>query len=484
MTSAPRRENGKDAYSDDSHLPKGDCRYILLHPEVKGLRCACVGFALNRSIPGSTCDCGHQACYHTPEKEPPSDCQELESLRNKISLLEDQLNRERHGGRGGLVDRLGRLEELVDRKNVDNETDVKGLYRGIGSLWHNVGLLNKRAQYFDDHIEGLVDQVQRMQNRLIDIDDASMSVEERVEALESSRSTFSARGRQRKASTPPSIGYVPSSPYYSREEKDGGNAILLQMVPMSVVPIPVETRLQAWTVHISLMPSASTPFPFEKDTAAYKRCLSRGLHRVVAVPSTKSCSFVSAVSEAFSDILLGRPWMPLVAKLCDVETLQGLPMLRELPSELVGTDYDVDFLKQNCAILNVAGKIDHLYVAMIGATLSWADLRDSPCFLKGLESCWEYEPYLDGPCDEGDLLDCPEGQLRERGSMVNRPAAGDITIVPRWSSTSSRLKRTSSEISRASSFGSSTEAETTRAKLRRQCATNNVEVVERRAEAV
>jgi hypothetical protein len=57
----------KKARLDDSHLPKGDCRYILLHPAVKGLRCACVGFALNWIIPGSTCDCGHHACYHSPD---------------------------------------------------------------------------------------------------------------------------------------------------------------------------------------------------------------------------------------------------------------------------------------------------------------------------------------------------------------------------------------------------------------------------------
>ncbi|RDW84593.1 hypothetical protein BP6252_02183 [Coleophoma cylindrospora] len=479
MSFPPRREMAADASSDDSHLPKGDCRFILLHPEVKGLRCACVGFALNRSIPGSTCDCGHQACYHSTEKEPPVDWQELEILKNKISLLEDQLDRERHGGRGGLVDRLGRLEELVDKSNAENETDVKGLYRGIGGLWYNVGLLNKRAQYYDDHFEGLVDGVQRIQNRLIEIDDASMSVEERVEALEGSRSVFSTGGRERKASTPPSIEYLPETPCSSRQ--DEGSAISLQLVHKPVVCAPLENVQQAWTVHISLMPSASNPFPFEKDTAAYKRCLSRGLHRVVAVPGTDSYSFVNAVSEAFSDILLGRAWMPLVAKLCDVETLQGLPMLRELHSDLINKDYDVNFLKQNCAILNSAGKIDHLYVAMIGATLSWADLRHSPCFLKGLESCWEYEPYLDGPCSEPDILNCSEGQL---GTLENQPAAGDITIVPRWSSPNSRLKRTSSEISRAASFGSSAEAEVTRAKMRRQCATTNVEVVERRAEAV
>src|ERR1700710_1931429 len=122
---SPRR--GKER-EDEPHLPKGDCRYILLHPEVKGLRCACVGFALNRAIPGSTCDCGHQACYHSPDKENGSvERQELEALREKVNMLEEELDRERQGGRGGIVDRLGRLEELVDKTNADTETQLKSV---------------------------------------------------------------------------------------------------------------------------------------------------------------------------------------------------------------------------------------------------------------------------------------------------------------------------------------------------------------------
>lgn len=58
MFSPPHHEKAR---VDSSQLPKGDCRYILLQPEAKRLRCACVGFALNQSITGSTCDCGHQA---------------------------------------------------------------------------------------------------------------------------------------------------------------------------------------------------------------------------------------------------------------------------------------------------------------------------------------------------------------------------------------------------------------------------------------
>lgn len=494
MYQLPRRR--EKSVSDDSHLPKGDCRYILLHPEVKGLRCACVGFSLNQSTPGSTCDCGHQACYHVAEKEVDLvDRQELNALKQKISLLEEELNRERYGGRDGLVDRIGQLEEVVDRSKAENETEVKALYRGISSLWHNVGVLNKRARYYDDQIEGLADDVQRMQNRLIEVDDASMHLEDRVEALEDTTPVASTRGRQRRrASTPPTRDLdTISDCATSREEPlplpQVDPRLHLQLI-MPVEPSRIRSSSEAtntseskaWTVHISLLPTSSQPFPFEKDTTAYKRCLSRGLLRVVVIPDTDSHSFVTSVSEAFADVLRGRKWAPLEARLCEAEIVRGLPMLRQLPDHLIDCDYDVDFLKNNCAMVDANGKIADLYIAMLSDTLSWEELRRSPPYLPGLEESWAYGPLLDGPLLKDDSLDS-DGQIQDAGASGKRPAAGDI--LPTWSPSSTRpsstrLKRTSSEISRTASFGSSAEGEGSRAKMRRQCTAASVEVVGRR----
>jgi hypothetical protein len=248
MFSPPRREKAREgggAEGDESHLPKGDCRYILLHPEFKGLRCACVGFALNRAIPGSTCDCGHQACYHVPEKESSSvERHELEALKEKINVLETELDRERHGGRGGLVERLGRLEELVDKSRTESDAEIKNLYRGIGGLWHNVGVLNKRTPYYDDHIEGLVDDVQRIRNRLIEIDDASMRVEDRVDALETSSTTpvASMRSRRRRASTPPSVLLDPLTDYtFKSEERSPDSRIPLRILTTTEEPPHIQS---------------------------------------------------------------------------------------------------------------------------------------------------------------------------------------------------------------------------------------------------
>ncbi|PMD34048.1 hypothetical protein L207DRAFT_134006 [Hyaloscypha variabilis F] len=482
MFSPPRREKARP---DDSHLPKGDCRYILLHPEVKGLRCACVGFALNRSIPGSTCDCGHQACYHSPDKENASvERQELEALREKVNMLEEELDRERQGGRGGIVDRLGRLEELVDRTKADTESELKGVYRNIGGLWQSVGGLNKRTSDYDDHLESLADGVERMRHRLIEIDDASMHVEDRVDALENSATPLSAIiSRRRKASTPPSPALDDGSDCSVRSEETATTSrselrYALQLVRPEEAEVltiqsfrervaSVGSGAQAWTVHISMLPTSSQPFPFEKDTAAYKRCLSRGLHQVIVVPDTDSHSFKTSVDQAFLEILRGRPWDPLVARICDAKNLRGLPMLRQLPRNLVGSDYNAEFLQHNCAVVDESGKILDLYIAMSEDTISWAELKEVTPFKPGLEASWTYDPYLDGTGRDG-----PE---------TSRPAAGDI--LTGWSPS---LKRNASEISRSPSFGS-TDGEGPRAKIRRHpapCPGASVEVVGRRAEAV
>lgn len=482
MFSPPRREKAR---ADASHLPQGDCRYIMLHPEVKGLRCACMGFSLNDRIPGSTCLCGHQGCYHAPEKQPSSvERQEIEALKDKITLLEERLDQERLAGKAELVDRLGRLEESFEAKIAESDSQFKNLYRGVGGIWQNIGQLQKRVPYYDDHIDRLADEQERIRHLLEVVDDASMSLEDRVESLENVTtplgSTY-ARSRRRKASTPPSVCPDIANTLTKSEDTSCVTPSSTRL-PWHIVTsaeqiqtfrervASVGSGSQAWTVHISLLPSRAQPFPFEKDTAAYKRCLSRGLHRVIAIPDTDSFSFITTVSDSFSEILCGRQWQPLVARICDAKHLRGLPMLRQLPDRLVGNDYDVDFLRRNCAVTDDSGKICDLYIAMSEDTISWAALREVSRFMDGLEAAWIYDPFLDGHADEVP----PE----------HAPAAGDI--LPTWSPTTPRqsIKRKECEMTRSSSFGSTTEGDCSRQKLRRQYTESGVEVSKRRAEAV
>lgn len=330
---------------DDSHLPKGGCRFILLLPESKQLQCACVGFASNRRIPGSSCHCGHQAVYHNSEVES-ANREEVDALKRRISTLEEALDRERRIGKGGLFDRLIQLEDLVEKGNLEREVEIRGIHRGIAGLWQNIDHLNKRAPHYDDRIEGLVDEVHRIHARMIEVDDASMRVEDRVDALENVSTGISMtpkRSRHRRASTPPTTNMDITIEGSMASCQSGvlGDLTMSANGYASGQEFPKRDlsgdrcKTHSWTVHISLMPTSSQPFPFEKDTTAYKRCLSRGLHQKVVVSDTRSDSFKEAVNVAFGPVLRGRPWQTLVAKKCDVENLRGLPMLRQLDTQLV-----------------------------------------------------------------------------------------------------------------------------------------------------
>ncbi|KAF9870853.1 hypothetical protein CkaCkLH20_11752 [Colletotrichum karsti] len=441
-----------------TNLPQGQCRYILLVPGIKGQRCACVHFSLNRSTPGASCDCGHLACYHVKSPEPSSNRQEVDLLRQRLHNLEEQLGHERQNALGSVIARVSELEELVDKSREEIGQEIKGSYRNITRVWQSVEHLERQTAQLQhsvrDHTEHLGNvniELKNVSNRQMELFDADESMEERLEQLESDHDQLTMRRRP--------VGDVveASSPSH------GSRRFPHFQQPIPRRPVPDEAPLGsehsrpgsrsssspgatgfagnpdscgAWTVHISLLPTFSQPFPFERDTNAYKRCLSRGLHRTVVVGGPSSNSFVDAVTMAFRGLLKGRSWMPLQAKLCDAERLQGLPMLRPLEPRLVDSDYDINFLRQHCGVCEPSGKIESLYIAMREDKLSWHFLRNSPKFIDGLENCWVYDHFLD-PNDpvEDDTMD-----------EHDRPSAGDI--VPNLPS----LKRAASEMSRANSL--------------------------------
>ncbi|KAI1112585.1 hypothetical protein F5Y14DRAFT_442458 [Nemania sp. NC0429] len=447
---------------DEEVLPSGQCRYILLNPEIKGQRCACVGFTLNRSQPGVLCLCGHLSCYHVKSTETPPDKSEMEDLRRRVQMLEGQLGRESQ-----VVQRLGDLEEQFETSKGEISQDMMNCYGNVNRMWLAHGQLQSsyetRFVSYDERLDSCVDNMQRLSDRMVEADEASMALEERVEALEDMTLSRSHR-RQRRRSTSESErtrqwlsqygGTLRTQPLTTSTQ----DAVQTSQSGMACI----QTRVP-WTVHVSLLPTAAQPFPFEKDTNAYKRCLSRGLHQMVPVGGTDSESFHSAISRAFGRLLRGREWMPLQARLCDAVTLEGLPMLRPLDSSLLGRPYDLEFLRQYCAVCHPTGKVESLYIAMVHDTFSWHFLRRSPCYLDGLEASWDYDQLL----DRDDNLD------DDTGGEDDRPPAGDI--MPPLPS----LKRTASEMSRAPSF-SAAEGDGSRPKLARM----QVEVCRRGVETI
>lgn len=439
---------------DESKLPSGQCRYILLMPEIKGHRCGCVGFTLNRSTPGVACECGHLSCYHIKDPEQPPDQAEMEQLKWRVRVLEEQLDREIDGGLGSAVGesarRLGDVEEQMEKVKEEHAQEIRGIYRQITSVWQLVDRATKghaeihnRLALYDERLDEHDNDTQKLEKRLMESDDAAIDLEERVDRLEDSnppgprhrRTSSSDSGQSENLSSTLNSHRGRTS---TREPAPTTTLSLARRVNNVPTPDRASTGTTGpYTVHVSLMPMASVAFPFEKDTTAYKRCLSRGLHQMIAVQGPDSGSFVDAISAAFGSLLQGRPWMPLQARLCEAETLMGLPMLRPLDPSLVGhKNYDQGFLRAHCAVCGPDGKLDSLYIAMQSDTFSWHFLQRSPCYLQGLEDSWTFDSLLD-PNDpfEDDSMD--EG---------DRPSAGDI-LPPLQS-----LKRTASEISRTPSF--------------------------------
>ncbi|KAI0200978.1 hypothetical protein F4808DRAFT_469942 [Astrocystis sublimbata] len=420
---------------DEEVLPSGQCRYILLNPEIKGHRCACVGFTRNRSQPGVICLCGHLSCYHVKSTETPAEKNEMEDLRRRVQMLEGQLDRENQ-----VVQRLGDLEEQFETTRGDVRQEMQDCYGNVNRMWIAFDQLDKRQKtyenrlvQYDERLDGQDDVLQRLGDKVVTIDEAEMAIEDRVEALEERpppsrprqrRPTLEAdRTRQWLTQYGGTLRTQPHpSPATGSVQESSGTAAPKQM------KVP-------WTVHVSLLPTSAQPFPFEKDTNAYKRCLSRGLHQMIAVGGTDSESFTRAIAKAFGSLLRGKEWMPLQARLCDAVTLEGLPMLRPLDSSLLGRPYDLDFLSKHCAVCHPTGKVESLYIAMVHDTLSWHFLRRSPCHLDGLEASWDYDPLLD-----------PDMNLDDDAGGEDQPPAGDI--MPPLPS----LKRTASEISRTPSF--------------------------------
>lgn len=473
---------------EESPLPQGQCRYLLLHPEVRGQRCACVGFSLNKSTPGSSCNCGHLAVYHlhTPTTSALASTEELSTMRARISLLETLLEREREA-KNHLTVRVSALEEHNEKGRFDADAEIRNVYRGIEGLWRHFGTLDRRTRYHDDCIDALMDtshatqdDIRSVQTRLIDLDDASMILEDRVDGLSSIPRRIEDAISRRPSTTPPRrhSATPPQHPHSRRSRSSQASS-------------QRSTRAKAWTVHISLMPTASQPFPFEKDTMAYKRVLSRGLHRVVAVPGPDSASFVSATSAEFASLLKGRPWMPLVAKICDAEHVTGLPMLRQLPRNMIDSSlYDLDFLTAHCATLDHNGNILDLYIGMCTDSFSWSELASSPVYLPGLEACWAFDPFLDGATttqhqQHWDSEEAVDSSVVDELKAEDRHSAGDLLRA--WSPPATRLKRSATGITRTSSFGSTDSAVSASKKSKighAACAMPGVEVRDWRAEAV
>lgn len=455
--------------TDDGHFPQGQCRYILTQQDVKGHRCACVTFSRNKALPGAVCDCGHQACFHLTSADAPSPGQnrdEIQTLKQRLGVLEAQQQQltpidSDHGALRSVIPRLSLLEETLDKSREDLHNEIKASYRNISAAWQTIEQLRKQLHTFENSYRIQSEQLARagkelqdLRNRNLELLETDEMLEERIEKLEgegmdtllSPAQELAGRGFGHDNNLMPMLA--------SRVPRRSGSSVAARSLPpplrFSAQPAtPQETprahsadsqsgsTSHSWTVHVSLLPSREQPFPFEKDTNAYKRCLSRGLQRMVAIEGHSGEHFVAGVSRAFRDVLRGAPWAPLQAEICDAKNLQGQPMLRPHEDIFEPSDYDVEFLRQQCAVCDGDGRVEALYLALRHGILSWPMIKSFPVFVEGLESSWEHDPYLDDSgledrkpttagisCQQELLLSSGLASMKRRASELESPAMG------------------------------------------------------------
>jgi hypothetical protein len=164
--------------------PTGPCHSILLHPSVQNQRCSCQSFHHNRSAPGNICDCGHQSCYHVtaasalePPRPPGTTYPNSDhNLIDKIKQLEKTIQHEREIREG-----------IIQRERHAWEREVRILREALAPFYKSEQDMRRRLIEIEDRVEGNYDEQLRLRDRVVAIDDASMTVERRIEDLEITR---------------------------------------------------------------------------------------------------------------------------------------------------------------------------------------------------------------------------------------------------------------------------------------------------------
>jgi hypothetical protein len=150
-------------------FPAGECRFILGHPQ--NGRCTCQSFHHNRSIPGSTCDCGHQACYHTIVQEDILQATSAAAFEARIRQLETEV----------------RLERQM------RERELRLLRETLQPFYQHLEGSRLKVTELEDRVESNYDEHVRLRDRVVALDDSGMSLEKRLDDIEAEGSASKRR---------------------------------------------------------------------------------------------------------------------------------------------------------------------------------------------------------------------------------------------------------------------------------------------------
>lgn len=390
---------------------------------------------------------------------------EISSLRQRLDILEKQAYIGDGGSLDHLLARMGGLEEMVQNATEDFHAEIKGSYRSISGAWQLVEKLQKQVKSLEDvcraqsaQVELATTEIQDLRNRHLELLDCDETLEERIEKLENAENTLSTPRDQfsddKKHHENLHGRHKPTMP---------GRDILENSLhaPTSNIssnlPGDDASPPSSWTVHVSLLPSKHQVHPFQKDSRPYKRILSRGLQRMVAVDVANGETFATAVTRSFRDALQGQPWEPLQEIAATSGALSPTLQIIANPASLESSDWTL--LKTVCASSSNASQIEAVYIAPTGRPLSWAQIHQLPIHIEGLESSWVHDDVLDGRAETSSPRTSPGPSLHTN--------ARHSVLEPQGT-----LKRPVANISRVShvsAFFLSEEEKGPRAKMPRIC---------------
>lgn len=317
--------------------------------------------------------------------------------------------------------RLSRMEQELMYERQQREHKERIWHMTEVRLYENMKLLKTTI---DDRIDEIVDKGQEsidglkvIKERVEQIDEACMELENRIDKIDSMGKGLLSRSM------------TPMAPLSSVEEAP-------QELTMTELPIRIERELlipKPWTVGVVFVPKRNQQYAFEYNSMAYRRCQSRNLHQNIKFTDGDNASFCNGIETDFGHVLKDRAWMPLVGRRAEND-YRHRTALRELEQDLQKSDiWDHNFIDQHC-VSHDKFDGDMLYISLQHEDLSWAEIKALPPAMDAYEACWELDNELDEKLfslvnpfasAHGHRVHRSSTQPRELPKQVYRPVQDD-----------------------------------------------------------
>ncbi|KAK8199082.1 uncharacterized protein BKA78DRAFT_821 [Phyllosticta capitalensis] len=357
-------------HKPEAELPRGECRHVERSGGYdtawsRGQRCICQGFSLDKQqVVGTSCECGHPAWTHVQQPMGVVTYEEHEALADEVRRFKDDF----YNNYQNLQNELARTQqELVEQRAVNN--DRERVFKLLEArMYQNMKDLKI---ILDDKMDGIIDQQHAFQRKLIDVEDATMEHDVRLEKL------FRTVDRTSREITPTAANGSDDQ-------------------PMDTVDEYPEKPDHSWSIKVIMVPRKSQLYAYDVDSTAYKRLQSRNLVKELTFTGRDSISFHTVIEKHFGEVLRRRPWVPLIGYRMPHD-LFGRIALKQLPLDhTYGQLWDYFFLDHHC-IVHDKMQGDILHIALRDTELSWSEIKSLPCVYGFHESSWAYDTELDGP---------------------------------------------------------------------------------------